>query len=315
MWRDTTDSMAAYTANPNYFRVGSPGVERLEILYLSEGTRFATLVTGQVDFLRLEEPDALRAVDRNPDLLVSRNRVAGTGVEFAINAGRPLMGTSAARQAILAAVAPYETVSEVWGDSGFVAVGLPVGNPGWLLPESEVKGILGRFAGQGVLSIAGGDLGTLKVGLFDDRVTEHAGIIADSLIAMGANVEIETITTRQFGDEVWFGGQYDMFLGFQPPISSFSNLLFSVYHSQGAWNTTGVSSPELDSLIEQQAVEQDPESRRNMALEIQRTILKDAHRIGAASRADGWVYWPHITGFTASLPRGAPDFLARIRTE
>jgi ABC-type transport system substrate-binding protein len=183
------------------------------------------------------------------------------------------------------------------------------------LPESEINGILGDFPDRNALGIPGGGVITLKVGLFDDRVTEHAGIIADSLIASGANVEIETVTTRQFGDEVWFGGRYDLFLGFQPPISSFSSLLFSVYHSRGAWNTTGVSSLELDSLIEQQAVEQDPESRRSLALEIQRTILKDAHRIGVASRADGWVYWPHISGFAARLPRGAPDFLARIRTE
>ena len=152
----------------------------------------------------------------------------------------------------------------------------------------------------------------VRVGLFDSRYVNFSERVAEALTDMGAATFVEEVTTRQFADEVWLGGEFDLFLGARPPVTSLNDYLLSVYHSRGAWNTTGVIDPELDALIEQQATELEAASRRELVLDIQRRIAGDAYRFSPASTIARWVAWPAIGGFNPTTPRMDNTFLSRV---
>jgi peptide/nickel transport system substrate-binding protein len=315
LWKSTSESRSVFGANIAYYDPVRPGVATLEIAYISPGTQFTALLTGTIDFAQLGPEELATATSRNTDLRVIDMPQSGVGLEFAINTGRGRFASLEARRSLLGALTPWQNLGEIWSDDAFVSVGLPVTNPDWLLPESELRTIFGEFARTPPTPLSRSPDITIKVGLFDERYQAQARRIADALSRLGATVMIEEVTTREFGDAVWFGGDYDLFLGSQPPVASLSDYLLAVYHSNGAWNTTGYSTPELDSLIEAQAVESDPAARRQTVLEIQRQIMAGAHRFAPASRVVRWVYWPFLENFIPSTQRADGTFLSAIRVE
>ncbi len=312
-WKSTSESRSEFGANVAYYDLNRPGVTTLEIAYISPGTQFTSLLTGIIDFAQLGPEEFATATSRNTDLRVVDVPQSGVGLEFAMNTDRGPFASLETRRSLLGALTPWQDLAEIWSDDAFVSVGLPVTNPDWLLPESELRTIFSEFASTPPTPLNVSDEITIKVGLFDDRYQEQARLIADALSRLGATVMIEEVTTRDFGDAVWFGGDYDLFLGSQPPVASLSDYLLAVYHSNGAWNTTGYFTPELDSLIEAQAVESDPAARRQTVLEIQRQIMAGAHRFAPASRVVRWVYWPFLENFNPSTNRADGSFLSAIR--
>jgi peptide/nickel transport system substrate-binding protein len=107
-------------------------------------------------------------------------------------------------------------------------------------------------------------------------------------------------------------GDYDIMVGAPPPISSTTAYLYSVHHSDGPWNTTGYSDPEVDRLIEAQAKEYDSAKRGDLLLEIQENILAGSHRFIANTRVTHWMYWNYVNDFEPFTPRGDTDFLTRV---
>jgi ABC-type transport system substrate-binding protein len=152
----------------------------------------------------------------------------------------------------------------------------------------------------------------IKVGEFGQEYIDQANELATRIESVGIRVEVERVSTRLFGDEVWIAGDYDIMIGAPPPISSTTAYLFAVHHSDGPWNTTGYSNSEIDRLIETQAREYDSAKRDDMLLEIQQLILAGSHRFIVKTRTTHWMLWDYVSGFTPHTPRGDTDFLTRV---
>jgi ABC-type transport system substrate-binding protein len=123
---------------------------------------------------------------------------------------------------------------------------------------------------------------------------------------------VERISTRNFGDDVWGHGNYDISVGAPPPVSSTTGYLFAIHHSDGPWNTTGYSNPEIDQLITSQAGEYMPDKRAQMLLEIQQKILEGSHRFIIKKRSTYWMWWDYVKNFNPTTPRGDSDFLTSV---
>jgi ABC-type oligopeptide transport system substrate-binding subunit len=54
------------------------------------------------------------------------------------------------------------------------------------------------------------------------------------------------------------------------------NILDLKFHSESPLNNTGFSDPEIDRLLEEARVEQDPERRMDIYREVERTLVQDA---------------------------------------
>lgn len=314
LWEETTSVRSVFVANPDYYEPGLPRLERLEIAFLSEGTRFSALLTEVIDLVQLDETNLTAALERKPDLQTVGIMQPGSGMELAIKTTSGPFESLEARQAFFASLRPWETVAQIWGGDGFVSVGLPVPERSWLLDEAELRGYFSA-PGTPARPLAGDAIEPdieVVVGLFGERYRIHADAIAQALTRAGLTPTVRETTTRDFGDDVWFGGKFQVFVGAQPPIASLTDYLFAVYHSKGTWNTTGYSTPELDALIESQAVELDLTQRREMVLEVQRRIIAGAHRFAPASRIAQWAFLPAVKNFHPNTVRGENGFLTRI---
>ncbi len=113
-------------------------------------------------------------------------------------------------------------------------------------------------------------------------------------------------------DDVWIGGNFDIAIGAPAPIHSISGYLLNIHHSQGAWNTSRASDPELDRLIEAQAAEYHPGKRSEMLKEIQERIIAAKYRMILATRNTHWAYWNTVEGWEPYITRGDTDFLTRM---
>ena len=311
IWEETDESSTIMFANTEYHDAFRPRISVLEIAYLSPGTQFTSLLTGIIDAVQLPAAELETALGRNSSLKLIGVSQGGAGLEMALNTARPFFGNRQVRNYFIRQLAVDDLTREIWQAESAISIGLPIVSDSWLLePRALISLLEGPNADPEVFS-AGSEI-TISVGLFDDRYIVFAEHVAATLAAMGATAFVEEVTTRQFADEVWLGGEFDLFLGARPPVASLSDYLLSVYHSRGTWNTTGVNDSALDRLIEQQTVELNATLRRNLILEIQRRIAADAYRFSPASTIAQWVAWPVIGGFNPVTPRMDNTFLSRV---
>ncbi|MEX0763370.1 MAG: ABC transporter substrate-binding protein [Dehalococcoidia bacterium] len=304
----------SFSAFSGYYEEELPYMFGLDVVVIPDAT---TRVTGlrnrllDVDQSSYEE--VLSATERFQQLEWTRVREPGSGVEVALNTDRAPLDSLDVRQAILGAWDPWQMIEDNWDGEAFVSVGLPAPAPDWLLPDDAMHSFFGDRAGASdVLEQVPAEDLTVKVGEFGPQYIRQAEAMAEALSSAGMPVMLERITTRSFSDDVWIGGDYDIFVGAPPPVASLTSHLFAVYHSDGPWNTTGFSTPELDALIDAQAVEPDREARRRMALDIQRAIMEGAHRFNVATRVSHWMWWPHVHDFNPNLARGENHFLTKV---
>lgn len=305
-----------FARNPDYFEPGLPYLDALTIHIIPDpDTRAAAFRVGTIDVLDVEpqEWQELRQRPGSQGLLVPE---PGVGLELALKTTQPPLDKLAVRQAIFQAMDPWKAAQEIWQGAAYQSAGVPPAAPGWLLPESELRQHLGQPEEARRLLQAAGVTApvslTIRVGNFGEAYEAHAQRVAEELRAVGFDPTVEVVNRQVFGEEVWLGGQYQMFLGPVAPVVRPNDYLLGVLHSRGAWNTAGYRSPVLDGLIEAQAREYDPLERQRLALGVQRHVLANAFRFMPAGRVSIWTWAPRVRDFHPNFAGYEYAFWARV---
>ena len=317
IWVDTNSQTAAYDRNPDYFEAGAPGVEALRISYIPlASTRLAAYRVGLLDFVDMTEVEAAQTLKKFPDSFSKLVASPGAGAEIALNAAEAPFDSLLFRRAVFRALDPWADLTNIWGGGGAVTLGIPMPRNSWLLSEDAMRTAFADGNRAAELSSESGvtPAGPIEitVGQFGDAYLLQAGRVADALATLGFESTIREVTTREFADEVWIGGDYQVFVGAQAPVDGVSDDLFSVQHSDGLWNTTGFASDELDGLILVQAEQMDPADRRRTLLDAQFRILEGAHRFTVAARETHWLAREWVNGFDPDPRRGENAWIARL---
>ncbi|MDP6667240.1 MAG: ABC transporter substrate-binding protein, partial [Dehalococcoidia bacterium] len=312
----------ALLGNPDYYNNQLPYLDGLQIQVIpSESTRVAGMRTRIIDLAQARFPAITSATERFENIEWTGINNPAAGVEIALNTARSPMDKLVVREAMLLVWDPEAWNEEFWHGRTGMSVGLPdrpSPGPGIdrNLPASEFFGrVNDTIEANSLLALAGlttSDSVVIQVGEFGDEYVEQAFAMAGGLASAGIRAEVSRLSTRNFGDEVWIGGDYDIAVGAPPPVSSTSDYLFSVHHSEGPWNTTGYTDPEIDRLIEAQAREYDPVKRGKLLIDLQRRILAGSHRFISATRTTYWMWWDYVHDFNPRTPRGDSDFLTRV---
>ena len=303
----TQDNVShSFARNPNYFEPALPYVDALEIHIIADSaTRDAAFKVRITDVHQLDPAEWDKFQRQQPGALHLTTREAGTGLEMALKTSAPPFDDLRVRRAVFEATDPWQAIQKEWSGFGFVSLGLPAIGADWVLPDAE----LSRFFGHPQVArelLSQSDAGTdvpvaipvaIKVGDFGQPYLAHAQRIADEMIDVGFEPALEIVNRRVFGEDVWLGGDYQMFVGPPAPITTPNGYLLSVLHSDGQWNTTGHRDDELDRLIETQSREYDVGRRRELVWQIQRRLLEGAYRLMPATRTSIWVWWPRVQGF------------------
>jgi peptide/nickel transport system substrate-binding protein len=317
IWIDTTAQTAAYDRNPDYFEPGTPDIDGLQISYIPRAsTRNAAFRVGLLDFVDASGEETARMLKSLPGVTSKSISNFGTGAEIAFNTGDSPFDSQLFRRAVFRAMDPWSDLDEVWGGEGVATLGIPAPRGAWLLSEDAMRTGFADVDRATELLLESGVVPTgpieITVGQFGDAYLLQARRVADALAILGFESTIREVTTRTFADDVWIGGDYQVFVGAQAPVDGVSDDLFSVHHSDGLWNTTGFSSDELDGLIELQATQLDPSVRRRTLLDAQFRILEGAHRFTVAARTTNWIAREWVGGFDPDPRRGENAWLARL---
>ena len=256
-WRYGSATTAPNTKPiPTTTRTGLPYLDGLEIQIVNApGARAAALRNGLLDLDRSPYESVVDAKSAFPGIESAVYVDPGAGVELIMNTNWKPFDSQEVRTAVLHAINPWTLNQTFWNAQSFPTLGLRVPSPDWLLTQDDIRGAFAkRGEAREVLGAADGDV-KLTVGQFDEDYRAQADFIATSLRELGLRTVVEEISTREYGDRVWVGGDYQMAMGAIPPISSLTGALLAVHHSRGGLNTTHHEIPGLDALIESQAIE------------------------------------------------------------
>ena len=304
--RTLPDVSHTFESNPRYFEEGLPFLEKLVIHIITDpATRDAAFRVNAIDVHQMEPQEWREFRQQETGFPFLMTRDAGTGLEVALKTTAPPFDDVRVRRAAFQAMDPWETVQDLWLGAAFVSLGFPVVDADWLLREEELRGFFGRpQLARDLLQETGVRTPlpvSIKVGDFGETYLAHAQRIADEMRAVGFEVGVEVVNRRVFGDEVWLGGNYQMFVGPTAPVATPNGYLLSVLHSQGRWNTTEHRDKELDRLIEAQAQEFDALARKEMVQGIQRRLLDNAYRFMPATHVSIWTWWPRVQNFSPNF--------------
>jgi len=314
-----SESQASNTqmvVNPDYYDE-APYLDGLDVQVIrSQSTRVAGMRTKVIDLSQAGFDDIVSSTERFEDIEWTEISNPSAGVEIAMNTERSPMDKQAVRDAMMLTWDPGSWNKILWNGQSEVSTGVPLLNPEWRLDADEFRS---RFsdstAANSLLSsaeIKPTDSVVIKVGEYGQQYIDEATAMAEGLASVGIRAEVERVSTRKFGDEVWTSGDFDIAVGAPPPIASTTGYLFAVHHSNGPWNTTGYVDAEIDRMIEAQAREYDPVKRRDLLVELQRRILAGSHRFIASTRTTNWMWWDYVHDFHPVTPRGNTDFLTRV---
>jgi peptide/nickel transport system substrate-binding protein len=313
---ESQTSNTQMVVNPDYYDE-APYLDGLDIQVIaSQSTRVAGMRTKVIDLSQASFDDIVSSTERFEDIEWTEISNPSAGVEIAINTARSPMDKQAVRDAMMLTWDPGSWNEKLWNGQSEVSTGVPMLNPKWHLAADEFRSRFSDSAAANLLlssaEIKPTDSVVIKVGEYGQQYIYEATAMAEGLASVGIRAEVERVSTRKFGDEVWTSGDFDIAVGAPPPIASTTGYLFAVHHSNGPWNTTGYVDAEIDRMIEAQAREYDPVKRRDLLVELQRRILAGSHRFIASTRTTNWMWWDYVHDFHPATPRGNTDFLTRV---
>lgn len=310
--------------NPDYYEESLPYLDGLDIQVIpSSAVRTSGMRSKVLDVTQANFDEVATARSLFDEIAWAGTVNPAAGIEIAMNTARSPLDSLAVRKAVLLTFdpgtsrgVPGEPTHDIFLGFDDVSLGIPLLNPDWELPVTQYRERFGDQTRANQLlatsEIKPTDNVVIKVGEFGQEYIDEANRLAEGLASVGIRADVERVTTRAFGDDVWTRGDYDIMVGAPPPVSSTTAYLFAVHHSEGPWNTTGYANPEIDSLIEAQAREYDSKKRGEMLLEIQRLILDGSHRFISSKRTTHWMHWDFVHDFNPQTPRGDTDFLTRV---
>ncbi len=300
--RATPDEVHDFSRHPDYYEPDLPLVDNLRILILTDqDTRAAAFQTGMTDIHRINPAQwtqLLRQFQNAPLLEIPR---PGSGIEIAFKTTEPPFDDARLRRAAILSMDPVRIISEQHEGFGFVGTGFPVASPDWLLPESDLAEHFNDFGSAQSLMRDAGLVSkipvTITVGDFGQSHLDYAHAVSVGMQSVGFDSRVKIVNRRQFGENVWLQGDYQLMIGPPAPVSSPNGYLLPVLHSDGLWNTTGHRDPELDQLLEAQAVERDPNKRAELIRRVQNRVLDQAYRFMPFSRVAIWTWQPRVRDF------------------
>ena len=297
-----SDLALSFRRNESYFEEDAPLLDRLRIhTIVDEDTAYAAFRVNNLDVHRLRPDQWKEFSQQKPDAYLLAFKETGRGLEVGFKSTEQPFDDPRVRQAAMLAMRPNRAIEEIWQGAAYLTQGVPLARADWQLDGAELGAYFDDHAAARTLLTQSVEFLPLPVvihvGDFGSEYRAHAEKIAAAMHSVGFEPHLEVVDRRQFGERVWLGGDYQMFVGPTAPAASPNAYMLTVLSSDGAWNTTGHRDEVMDALILEQAGEYDSARRRQVVVEVQRHALKNAYRFMPGASVSLWAWWPHVQGF------------------
>jgi peptide/nickel transport system substrate-binding protein len=270
--------------NPDYFLKGQPYVDGFESLRVTAdpSLMLSAFRAGTVNVLmsgmtvQLAE-DIHKAVPTASVGYVPADRNTG---EVILNIQNDLFKDVRVRQAISKAIDRKTIVDTVWLGRGGYTAGLSLPDPSYGLADAELTRLLGRDVAGAKQLLSQAGVSNLSFEIIAPTYLSGAFVSAAELIQanlreIGVTTSLKTVDTPTLTTAQQSGN-------FQATIGTFAGAapngwLGARYKTGGGQNWAKYADPEMDRMIDQQAVlAKDPEGRKKVLQDVQRKIIGDA---------------------------------------
>ena len=312
IWKSTTENIGSeFERNPDYFEEGLPFADRFvtRVIRAGQEVQLAAFLTGAVDVYRVS-PESWGEFKQELEEFPSfTSKEGGVGLILTMNVSTPPFNDERVRKAVFKALDPWEYVRSIWGDQGFVSLGMPLRSADWLLNKAEMRS--SYFADPSEASDMLSDLDIPKPIGFDLTVADYGDIflrqgerIQQDLESVEFAPRAVVVNPTQYEEKVFRDKDYQLAVGLLPPFFPSTNgfLLGLLYSAIPAGNITRHSDEKLDAdIIDQLRASHGLDARRELVREIQRYLLDRAYLFAPVTGSIGtgarWVLQPRVQGF------------------
>jgi peptide/nickel transport system substrate-binding protein len=296
--------------NPDFFQKGLPYIDGVESFRTADAStppnafRSGDLnvvgsgmtIQGAEDLVKQVPKASLiyAPLDRNP-------------VQFVVNASQDLFKDIRVRQAIHKAIDRKAMIDTIFLGRSEISTGFSLPDASWKLPADELNRLFARdLAGAKQLLKDAGKENSLSFKILaptyqQGQFVTVCELIQANLKEAGITTTLETLDTATHAARQ-ASGNYDAFLAVSSGGSP-NGWLYSRYYTGGSLNYSKFSNPELDKLIDQQAVMvKDVEGRKKALMDVQRMTVTDAVYMTLNVYPQPTLSAPEVKDFYPPLP-------------
>jgi peptide/nickel transport system substrate-binding protein len=279
-----------YTWGPAFYHPpGDGAVDQIEFrFFVDSATGSSVVANGDAQIIGDVQPDDAHSLTGNAAVQVIPANISGQPVQFIINTRQFPTDNLKVRQALLYAANRSAIIDTVYQRFSPVAWGPLSANT--LYYDRDMKGLYAQDTAQAqsLLASAGyqdtNNDGYLDIGGLDLEVTmlvSPSGLIPkvaqqlhDQWRTIGVKVVLEPVPTLTALKEIVATNKYNLVAfnvsGVDPAF------LNDFFLTNGSYNWSGFSSPELDNILNQAVRQGDSTARRDLYAQAQQIIMQNA---------------------------------------
>jgi peptide/nickel transport system substrate-binding protein len=235
-------------------------------------------------------------------LLMDRNPV-----QLFVNASQEPFTDIRVRQAISKAIDRKAIIDTIFLGKAELSSGFSVPDASWKLPDAELNRLMARdVAGAKQLLKDAGKEGSVSFKIMTPNYQQGQFITVSELIQAnlkeaGIDASVDTVDTATSSARS-ASGNFQVALGVASGGAP-NGWLYNRYYTGAPQNYAKFSNPALDKLIDQQAVmARDPEGRKKVLMDVQRTTITDAAYITLVIYTQPTLTAPEVKDFYPPMP-------------
>jgi len=291
--------------NENYYREPQPQLERIEFT-LGGGSRMVMYEQGELDMTAVGLNDIERVTDPTNPLNQELSINDTLGIFYiGLNVNQPPFDDMKVRQAFNHALDKERIIDVVYKETVPVAWGIvPPTMPNYENPDLEPLEYDVEKAQQLIAESKYGDVSefpditfyVLGAGGATGRLIE--AVVASYEEALGVPIEVQQTDWATFLSDLnnpdninqMWGGEAGWIADYPDP-HDFLDVLFRCDSMQ---NHTGYCNPEVDALLDQAAIEQDPQQRERLYQQVEQIVVNEAPWVPLFFGAEYWLTKPYV---------------------
>jgi len=296
-----------YVRNDDYWDKSLPHLDKIRIFTgLDRAAQTAAFFAKQVDVLKVTDKPQLEPILRSAPEAKSAPFLKDGEASIAMKLDRAPFNDLRVRQALHLAIDRQAMIAALTYGTGILnPPGMNGGRTGWVITQEEMKTLPGwrqpkdqdRAEAKRLLAAAG--YPSLSFELMVDKghsdAPAQAEVISAQLREIGIDMKI-AIQESGAWEKKKAEGDFEAWLG---SIAKFSPEAEwnEFFRSAGNLNRFPINDPELDRLIDAQNSEFDEARRKQMWLDIQRTLLKNHYVVPTIQYSQYLIWQPWVGGW------------------
>ncbi len=296
--------------NPNYWVEGVPYLDAVDNIVIAEDSaREAALRGGQVDWVLGVPPQAVSALEGDPNIVVQRTPALGysyMGVNM--REGRP--GADLAVRHAMAHAIDRAAICQVANFNLCVPVQGPTGpSSPWYndyAPYGDEMGGPDVEKARAMLAEAGYGEGDISLTLMPTSTYEgtvrQAQVVQQSLKAIGIEADIYAPEWAEWL-ELEGGGDYDIYVCGWIGLTDANAYYYLQHKTDEVFNFTGFSDPDFDRLVEEGRGVSGFDERYAIYDELNKILVDGAPYIYFYNAENALAHWANVMGYTLRADR------------